>query len=110
MLFRSSKRIKRGKRGRKDQAPPFIVGWTTLLFQGNCGEEHTWLLQGNCEAGVWTAYVTDGHRMMELRASGVRCLCQGTYLTVLSLVEFSTGSPEEDSLDQNTDCLLCSHM
>jgi hypothetical protein len=35
--------------------------------------------------------VTDGHRMMELRDCGVFL---GAYLTVLSLVEFSTESPE----------------
>jgi hypothetical protein len=31
---------------------PFIVGWAILLLQGNCWEEHTWLLSGNCEGGV----------------------------------------------------------
>jgi hypothetical protein len=72
----------------------FIVGWATLLVSDNCGEEHTWLWPGNSGGGVWTAYVTDGHRMMELRAPGVRRLCMGASLIVLSLVGFSTGSPE----------------
>jgi hypothetical protein len=31
------------ERERRGQAAPFIVGWATLLFQGNCGEEHNWL-------------------------------------------------------------------
>lgn len=31
----------RGKRERRDQAAPFIVGWATLLLPGNCGKEHT---------------------------------------------------------------------
>ena len=32
---------------------------------------------------------------------GVRRLCLGTWLTVPSLVEFSTGSPEQASFNQN---------
>jgi hypothetical protein len=34
------------------QAAPFIVGWAILQLQGSCGEEHTWLLSGNCGGGV----------------------------------------------------------
>ena len=48
----------------------------------------------NCGGGVQTAYVTDGHRIMELGPHVVRQLCLGAQLTVLSLVEFSTESPE----------------
>jgi hypothetical protein len=70
--WRESKRSKRDWRG---QAVPFIVGWAILLLQDNCGEEHTWLLPGNCGSEVWTAYVTDGHRMMDLKAHSVRHLC-----------------------------------
>jgi hypothetical protein len=70
------------------------VGWATLLLPGNCGEEHAELLPGNYGGGVQTAYVTDGHRMMELRAHGVRCLCLGVKFMVPSLVEFSTMSLE----------------
>jgi hypothetical protein len=45
---------KRGEslRERRGQTAPFIVGWAILLLQGNCWEEHTWLLSGNCEGGV----------------------------------------------------------
>jgi hypothetical protein len=39
---RGSKRSKRGKRERRGQAVPSIVGWATLLLQGNCAEKHTW--------------------------------------------------------------------
>ena len=49
---------KRSKRETRGQAAPFIVGWATLLLQGNCGEEHTWLLPGNYGGGVWIAYVS----------------------------------------------------
>ena len=59
------------KRERRGQADPFIVDWATLLLRDNCGEEHTWLLPGNCGGGVWTAYVTNGHRIM-----GAGSLCQ----------------------------------
>ena len=62
---------------RRGRAAPFIVHWATLLLQGNCGEEYTWLLPGNCEGGVWAAYMTECHRMMKLRAHGVRHLCLG---------------------------------
>ena len=65
------------ERERRGQASPFIVGWATLLLLDNCGEKHAWLLPGNCGGGVQTAYVTDGHRTMELRACGVRRLCLG---------------------------------
>ena len=47
-----SKRV-RGKRSRRGQATPFIVGWAILQLQGNCGEAHNWLLSGNCEGGVY---------------------------------------------------------
>jgi hypothetical protein len=53
------------------------VGWATLLLQGNCREEHTWLLPGNCEGEVWIAYVADSHRVMELKAPDVKHLCLG---------------------------------
>ena len=61
-----------------------VVGRGGLL-QGNCGEEHTWLLLGNCGGGVQTEYqelgalpyVTDGHRIMELRPH-VRSLVSGS--------------------------------
>jgi hypothetical protein len=39
-------------RERRFQAAPFIVGWVILLLPGNCWEEHTWLLSGNCGGGV----------------------------------------------------------
>jgi hypothetical protein len=39
-------------RERRGQTAPFIVGWAILQLQGNCGEEHTWLLSGNYESGV----------------------------------------------------------
>jgi hypothetical protein len=45
------------------------------LLQGNSGEEHTWLLPGNCEGEVWTAYLVDCQRTVALRAHGVWCLC-----------------------------------
>ena len=88
------KRDKRDERERRGQAASFIVGWATLLLQGNCGKKHTWLLPGKCGGGLWTAYVTEGHRIMELGPHVVRQLCLGAQLTVLSLVEFSTESPE----------------
>jgi hypothetical protein len=53
------------------------VVWATFLLQGNCGEEHAWLLPGNCGGAVWTAYMTDDYRMMELRAHIVRRSCLG---------------------------------
>jgi hypothetical protein len=28
------------REGEGAKQPPFVVGWTTLLFQGSCGEEH----------------------------------------------------------------------
>jgi hypothetical protein len=75
------------KRERRGQAAPFIVGWATLLLPGNCGEEHTWLLPGNCGGGVPTAYMTDGHRIMDLGPC-VRSLCLGTWQTnLLSLAD-----------------------
>ena len=47
---------KRGERSReregRGQAAPFIVDWAILQLQGSCGEEHTWLLSGNCEGEV----------------------------------------------------------
>jgi hypothetical protein len=36
----------------REKSPPFIVGWAFLQLQGSCGEEHTWILSGNCEGGV----------------------------------------------------------
>jgi hypothetical protein len=77
---------RREERGGRGQAAPFIVGWTTLLLPGNCREEHTWLYPGNCGGGVQPEYqelralpyVTDGHRIMELRVHGVRSLVSGS--------------------------------
>jgi hypothetical protein len=74
---REETRLKRRRRG---QAVPFIMDWATLLLQDNCGEKHTWLLSGNCGSGAWTAYVTYGHRMMEL-SPHVRSLCLGAWQT-----------------------------
>jgi hypothetical protein len=74
--------LKRDERERRVQAAPFIVGWDTFVLQDNCREEHTWLLPGNCEGGVWTAYVTDGHRIMEL-GPHVRSLCLRAWQTGL---------------------------
>ena len=34
----------------RGQTAPFIGGWAIL--QCGCGEEHTWLLSGNCEGRV----------------------------------------------------------
>jgi hypothetical protein len=45
--------------------------------------------------------MTDSHRIMELGVCGIRHLSLGTWLTVLSLVEFSTGSPEQAEFNQN---------
>ena len=75
------------ERERRGQTAPFIVGWATLLLPGNCGEEHTWLLPGNCGGGVQTAYVTDGHTIMEL-GPHVRSLSLGAWQTsLLSLAD-----------------------
>ena len=41
------------------------------------------------------------HRIMELGLCGVRHLTLGTWLAFPSLVEFSTGSPEQASFNQN---------
>ena len=72
---------------RRSQAAGFIVCLATLLLPGNCGEEHTWLLPGNCGGGVQIAYVTDGHRIMEL-GPHVRSLCLGAWQTgLLSLAD-----------------------
>jgi hypothetical protein len=51
----------------------------------------------------------DSHKIMKLRTHGVRSLCLGTGLTVPSLVEFSTASLQQASLNQNTDSLSWSH-
>jgi hypothetical protein len=40
------------ERERMGQAALYIVGWAILQLQGSYGEEHTWLLSGNCEGGV----------------------------------------------------------
>ena len=47
------------------------------MLSGNCGEEHTWIFPGNCEGGVQTAYVTDGHKIIELGLH-VRSLVTGS--------------------------------
>jgi hypothetical protein len=71
----------REARDRRGKVTPFIVGWATLLLQGNCGGE------------VQTAYVTDGHRIMEL-GPRVRSLSLGTWQTGLpSLADQSVGFP-----------------
>ena len=41
------------------------------------------------------------HRIMELGFYDVRCLSLGTWLIFLSLVMFSTGSPEQASFNQD---------
>jgi hypothetical protein len=74
---RGRKRIREAREAREGgEAARFIVGWTTLLLLGNYEEKHTWILS-NCKDGVWIAYMTGDHRIMELRACGVRCLCLG---------------------------------
>jgi hypothetical protein len=47
-----SKKGKNLKRAGRGQAALLIVSWAILLLSSNCGEEHTWLLSGNCGGGV----------------------------------------------------------
>jgi hypothetical protein len=51
---RASDESKKGEslKESKEVPAPFIEGWATLLLPGNCGEEHTRLLTGNCEGRV----------------------------------------------------------
>jgi hypothetical protein len=82
-----SLRERRDKRERRGQATSYIMGCATLMLPGNCGEEHIWLLPGNCGGRVQTAYVTHGHRMMELGPC-VRSLRLGAWQTgLLSLID-----------------------
>ena len=60
--------------------------------------------------GAWDfVCMTDSHRSKELGACGVRHLSLGTWSTVPSLVEFSTGSPEQASLIQNRLSFMVPH-
>ena len=45
-------------------------------------ESKTWLLPGSYMGGVWSAYVTEGHRVMEL-GPPLRSLCLGAWQTDL---------------------------
>jgi hypothetical protein len=52
--------------------------------------------------GAWGFFcVTDSHRLWSWGLCGVRHLSLGTWLTVPSLVEFSTGSPEQALFNPN---------
>jgi hypothetical protein len=80
---------------RRGQAAPFIVGWATLLLPGNCG------------GGVQTAYMTDGHRIMELELH-VRSLVSGSMATshplqidLLGLWSLNLARPENMHLSQS---------
>jgi hypothetical protein len=46
----------KSKRVRRGQAAPFMVGQAYLAIASNCGEEHIWLVPGNCRGGVQTEY------------------------------------------------------
>jgi hypothetical protein len=78
-----------GKRRRRVQVAPFIVGWLTWLLTGNCGGVVQTEYQ---ELGV-LPYLTDGHRIIELEPRA-RSLCLGAWQMGLpSLAELSAGSP-----------------
>ena len=88
-------------RGRRWQTAIFVISRPTWLLLVNCGEEHTWLLPGNCWARVQTeyeglgtlSYVTDGHRIMEL-GTHARSLVSGSMANfLLSLTVLSAVSP-----------------
>ena len=52
--------------------------------------------------GAWGfVCVTYSNRIMDMGLCGIRHLSLGTWLTVPSFVEFSTGSPEQASFNQN---------
>ena len=79
-----------GKRERRrGQAAPFIVWFRP-----------TWLLPSNCGGGVQTEYqrlgvllyVTDGHRIMELRPHVRSLVSRGMTNFLLFLAELSAGS------------------